>query len=79
MRRAGPLSDGAALVALLLGLAPGVADPAPAAEMKTDGGDTRCSAMWARSRSRTKGTPDRPSAGDLEQRNLRARHGGRGR
>ena len=33
MRRAGPLSDGAALVALLLGLAPGVADPALAAEM----------------------------------------------
>ena len=29
MRRAGLLSDGAALVALLLGLAPGVADPAP--------------------------------------------------
>ena len=37
MRRAGPLSNGAALVAVLLGLAPGVADPAPAAEIGTDG------------------------------------------
>ena len=33
MRRAGPLSDGAALVALLRVLVPGVTDPATAAKM----------------------------------------------
>ena len=38
MRRAGPLLGGAVLLVLLLGLAPGVADPAPATRGNTTAG-----------------------------------------